>query len=1211
MRKLFIFWLCIVLSATAKSNVSDTSLNRIPILSRESVPTGSLGEVFNETEQAWLHSKKKLVLAVPAPDNPPLDISLISGQYEGVTADVVGLLSSTLGIPIIARRYESRSAALHAIRVGDADLLGASNAYEQFQGLLLTKPYINDTPVIFIRQGIQLQDIESVAVPQDYLPDELFKSLFHGKKIIHYSGRYSALASVAYKRTDAVLIDLLSGNYLVNKFYLDSIDFGKVIPFNSYGFSFAISPNNKTLESVINRAIDIIPLMSINSIYERWSSGGLSLQDDSIKLTAYQKEYLATKKEITLAVNYRIPPMGFVDQYGHFRGMLADLIQAIKLRLGVEVKLVIMDDPLKQLEAVESGMVDVTVASPNRRHSQKLIFGRQFVHDKLVYVIRKENHDKYPDATTALNDGIFALVKNSVAEKFIDENQTDKYRYTYFDKYDNALACVTNRLCVAAIVPLRSALYFINSNQNDQLEVGGELYESQPVAAAFATRIGNRELIDILDAVLSSIPPNELEVLSNRWRVSAQQEKLTIDDVFHQFWLEMMVTTITLLILISWALFLRKQNDERNRAQLELKQQLKFMDDLIDSIPHPIFARNKDNIFTLCNKSYCNFVGLSKDQVIGTSIVDLPMTKQSHEQLLDIYRRLYEDGTSYSGDHFVTFLDGRTYNIYYWLHIYNNLSDEIGGIIGGWLDISDRHRLMEELAEASQRAEYANRAKTKFLATMSHEIRTPMNAIIGLLELTLRKGAVSAQAYESIGIALKSATELLGLIGDILDISKIESGKLELSPSPNSIAELSNSVINVFMANAREKGLFLTSSIESDRSVLIDSMRYKQIISNLISNAIKFTKKGGVYLNVTSLTEDSDCLVSIKVSDTGIGISQDDQARLFQPFSQAEHLQDEYRSGTGLGLLICRTLCEMMGGHLELVSEKGVGTTITVLLRVPIVSPELIEPVILPEIAVKQPQTTRVSNILIIDDHPTNRLLVTQQLTFLGHEVTAAESGRDALLLLAEQRFDFIITDFNMPDINGLDFTARYRQQECDEQRERTIIIGLTADARKEQIQHAMEVGMDDCLFKPVSLDEIRDCLAAHDRGPMLYVHSSETKIATRIDQMLGGLADNKTELMYTLIQEFLKATDDDIAILSLACSDEDSRRFLDHLHRIKGGARIIGADHLVECCSEWERSSRLTWCMPSALRQLENIYCEVKEGILYWKKMRGINEQW
>lgn len=298
--------------------------------------------------------------------------------------------------------------------------------------------------------------------------------------------------------------------------------------------------------------------------------------------------------------------------------------------------------------------------------------------------------------------------------------------------------------------------------------------------------------------------------------------------------------------------------------------------------------------------------------------------------------------------------------------------------------------------------------------------------------------------------------------------------------------------------------------------------------------------------------------------------------------------------------MISRTLCQMMEGELYIDSEIGQGTTVSVHLKLPFVS-------VLPisgnenKHVSEEPSEVQGYQVLIVDDHPTNRLLVTQQLAFLGHEVQAVDSGRAALQHLMTQSTDIIITDFNMPDIDGLEFTTRYRQQEHDERRERAIIIGLTADARQEQIQRAMEAGMDDCLFKPVSLDELRQCISIHTTG---YVDTLPAEIANNINQRLGPLTAGKPEIAAPLLMEFLRAADDDLAALAKASQTGDNQAFLANLHRLKGGARIIGADGLVACCIAWEQSSRLPLCMPSALRQVQHMYQQLQEGIRYWEKM-------
>lgn len=1204
--KNFSFFFFLLLFLNGRLNASDDYHQPIPVLSREEIQLTPINLTRNEKK--WLHQKKQLILAVPIQENPPLDITLRSGSYEGVTADMIGVFSKAIGIPIVAKKFTSRSAALHAINKGEADLLGAGNAYELLQGFLLTKSYVEDTPALYINKSTNIDNVKKIAIPQDYLPIEYIQSLFPDKSIELYSNRYSAIASVAYTKNDAILIDTISGNYLSNNYYHDVIRYGKSVDVKSFGFSFVVGSNNHQLKDIFNKAIDALPSSLVNSVYKRWGGGGLSLINEPIDLNSEELSYLKKKNFISVAVNDRMPPMSFVDKDGKYRGVVDDLLTAFSERLGVTFKINVMGSLSDQYKAVESSIADITIFNSNTKR-QGFIYTRAFELDPLVYVVSDGNINKYNNFKQLTGAGSIAVVKDSAAVNIISDYQNIDFKISYFDSYSSALSCVELNFCISAVIPLRIAKYMINTSFTKNLTIDGQLYESTPIATSFAALSENALLLGIIDKLLEKIQPNELTSLSGRWRVNVKQEMLTFEDLLREFLGELIFLLAALFISLLWAISLRHQNIKRMLAQHELKQQFNFIEELVDSIPHPIFAVDKNNIFTLCNKSYCHFFGLTKNEIIGVNIYDSFIYYESKEHFHRASLHLEQGYGDYFHDHRIKLSNDHEINIYYWLHFYNDLSGNAGGGVGGWIDISEHQRLLEEISTASKRAEDANRAKSTFLATMSHEIRTPMNAIIGLLELTIRRGGINDQAHESIAIALKSTTELLGLIGSILDISKIESGKLELAPSPCNIAQLTRSVISIFIANAKDKGLYLTSSIKSDETVLIDSMRYKQIISNLISNSIKFTEKGGVNIDLALLRENTDCLVKIDISDTGIGISRDDQARLFRPFSQAEQENDEYRSGAGLGLIICRTLCEMMGGDLELISEKGVGTTITVSLRLPVVVPESSELGLLPDFTVKQANAIPISKILIIDDHPTNRLLVSQQLAFLGHKVTTAKSGLDALSLLVAQRFDFIITDFNMPDINGLDFTARYRKQEHDEHRERTVIIGLTADARQEQIQNAIEVGMDDCFFKPVSLDEIKACLATHYYGQILNKTVSAADVAARIDEMLGGLTASNTDLMLHLIQEFIRATNDDIAMLSLASNDEDSRRFLDHLHSIKGGAKIIGADRLVECCTEWERSPRLTWCMHSALRQLKHIYSEVKDGIDYWKKIRGVSQ--
>jgi len=233
-------------------------------------------------------------------------------------------------------------------------------------------------------------------------------------------------------------------------------------------------------------------------------------------------------------------------------------------------------------------------------------------------------------------------------------------------------------------------------------------------------------------------------------------------------------------------------------------------------------------------------------------------------------------------------------------------------MIAGWVDVSERHRLLGQLQEAKDDADAANRAKTTFLATMSHEIRTPMNAVIGMIELALKSAEQGRADRDALEVASVASRGMLELIGDILDIARIESGHLSLAQEPANLRELLASVVRVFEGLARAKGLALRVTLDPalDRPVLIDPLRFKQVVSNLLSNAIKFTSKGQVQLGAQGDVAEDQLWLRLWVQDTGMGISAQDQQRLFNPFSQGSNAEQSARSGSGLGLVISRSLCE-------------------------------------------------------------------------------------------------------------------------------------------------------------------------------------------------------------------------------------------------------------------------------------------------------------
>ncbi|EJM79362.1 transporter substrate-binding domain-containing protein [Pseudomonas sp. GM60] len=482
-----------------------------------------------------------------------------------------------------------------------------------------------------------------------------------------------------------------------------------------------------------------------------------------------------------------------------------------------------------------------------------------------------------------------------------------------------------------------------------------------------------------------------------------------------------------------------------------------------------------------------------------------------------------------------------------------------------------RQQLLSQLQDAKDAADEANRAKTTFLATMSHEIRTPMNALLGMLELALKRADEGVTDRSAIEVAANAGQQLLALIGDILDIARIESGHLSLTPERANLRRLVESVCRVFEGLARQKNLEWRVDLgeHSDADVLIDPTRFKQVLSNLLSNAIKFTEEGEVRLTLrVEPRAVGQLAVSVRIEDTGIGISEIDRQRLFSPFVQAQNSQQTGRNGSGLGLVISRTLCEMMGGQLQLVSVLGKGTRIDVCLDLP-----ALQPLPSSELPDREEQAqTRPLTILVVDDYPANRLLLSRQLSYLGHRVMDAEDGQQGLDRWREYEFDVLITDCNMPVLSGYELAGAVRDEEQAQGLQPILILGLTANAQPEEKARCLEAGMDDCLFKPIRLADLGAWLAS--RFADGAVPPLETPSTADID--LSGLERYVGE-DYELINQLLSdlaatnRTDRDELLKAHASGEQHALRTL--AHRIKGGALMVRAVSLIECCEDLERA--------------------------------------
>jgi signal transduction histidine kinase/CheY-like chemotaxis protein/ABC-type amino acid transport substrate-binding protein len=844
----------------------------------------------------------------------------------------------------------------------------------------------------------------------------------------------------------------------------------------------------------------------------------------SAHLTSAERNWLAeNQSRIVLAVETGYAPFVFLDPQGRPTGLAHDYLRLIETKLGASFqqrRLPNLDAIFEQVRAGEVQIVNAVTRTPERETF--LRFTEPFITVPNVILVRT-------DHPGTLSEGDLAGLKVSLVRNYaITEHLLGRSLGLRADLVPDDLSALLNVSFArsdAAVVDLATASYWISQKGIANLRVAGETAMS--IRLAIAAPLDQPVLGDILQKGLAAIGAEEREAIRQRWIAVANPDPLADFRVWLIVGGVLLVVLAAIAAVVIWNRALRRQVRERTAAleasnlalqvdELRLNAMLKLSESASQMSERELLQHGLEEAERLTGSTigYLHFINADQEtiELYAWSHATLKLCTAAHDSHYPVkqagiwadtvrFQRpvVHNDYPHMEGrygipeGHFpllrhmaVPVMEGERVRMIVGVGNkpgnYEDADVRELQLIGDSLwKIVSLQRALAALERARDQAEAASRAKSTFLANMSHELRTPMNAIMGMTSLALRH-AEDPKLRDQLQKIDAASTHLLHVINDILDISKIEAERLTLEHADFRLGEVLENLMSLIGHKASEKGLALHVDLPADlpaRMLNGDPLRLEQILLNLAGNALKFTPSGAITLRARVVADNADdLLLRWEVQDTGIGISVADQQRLFTAFEQADGSLTRKYGGTGLGLAISKRLARMMGGEIGVASEPGRGSTFwfTVRLRKSTAAGSVYP---LPATSPRAPDERLLDEhagalILLAEDEPVNQEVSRGLLEDAGLAVDLAIDGREAVAMAGRKRYDLILMDMQMPNLNGVDAALAIRR---DSLNVATPILAMTANAFEEDRQTCLAAGMNDFVAKPVAPEHLYETL--------------------------------------------------------------------------------------------------------------------------------------
>jgi two-component system sensor histidine kinase EvgS len=1139
---------------------------------------GARGEsiTLSPQEQEWLLEHPTVTVGLYDSGWPPFE-ALQKGEPVGLGVDYLRAAVGNLGLRLETRRYESWPAVLEAACRGEVDVvINLSLTAARTRCLVFTSSYFEAPLALAARRDdarpFSRQDLSGlrVVVERDFITEQAAQKRYPAAVHLQAPDTEQALKMVAEGQADVyignpyVITELTERDRIRNLGLVRPSD----LPFET--LHFAVPNAKQPLAQALDAALDEMSDAQQRALQERWLPPLRWKAERDIGMTTAERTVLNQPLRVGFAPNWA--PISFLDEDGEPDGLAGEYLRQLRA-LGANLQMVPVKDWQDVRDKMAAGDVDIVMGVPAGAPfgGGEWVYSQPFLTVANVIVIRDQEgtvldvHDLDGKRICVSDPGRLRdwVLAQAPAAQVVSARSADEglalLSQGAADAYIGNLAVVDKRV---------------------RERYSGKLHIVAPAGIDDELTLGARRshapVVELFDRLLAMMPLREREALRGNWLAVEYRSGIRWRAVLK--WLVPLLLVLLTAVLVHGVGYWRLRREVKERRRVE-----KRLAEVTGNLPAVVYQAKRIEDGTLSFP----FIAGDMPSLFGLT------AEQAMDNERDVFARVHPEDQPYlaatversaiSFEPLVAEFRAMSDRGWRWVRSRGQPHRADGNVVlwsGYWIDVTEAHAQSKALKEAKETAERAAAAKADFLATMSHEIRTPMSGVLGMLEVLAHTQLDGEQ--QQVLTTIEDSAQMLGqILDDILDFSKMEAGALSLEPTPASLRNIIANVQQMVSGQAMGKGLRISNQIDPVVAPVhaVDGTRLRQILFNLLSNAIKFTEHGEISIELAAIKDEkSRQKLRLSVTDTGIGISAEQQERLFRPFAQAEMSTARRYGGTGLGLSICQKLVQMMGGELQLKSALGKGTCVEVTLVLPVIEGEVSARVQDVEANGGTRTSTPITHpdwtgrrVLIAEDHPTNQALMRWRMQQLGLDGEVVGDGSAALLALRTSRYDLLITDCLMPGMDGYALTRAIRQKEAETGQLRLPVIALTASALGEEVERCRQAGMDDFLVKPVALPLLRDTIARWLPAGSVSAPSAENGL----DRSPGELGEEppdfqalvrrfgSKEIAIRMLDSLIATTREDMAALDAAIESADAARIHEQLHRIAGGAGVVGAESL------------------------------------------------